>query len=268
MATGAVYIAPPTPTPARGGLTAVADIVTGTKAQVGMFGAQYLSEACGVASIYAGEVCVAGAGANPQKEFGNISLVEGAPFIVYKGVACEDLSDNLEDWASSALTFGETIAVEQGFMANTLVSTETVDLTPAGGALSLVNGVAALEGYASTVYGGVPTLHVPRSVVTRALAKGLFEARDGYVIETPQGSLVANGGGYEDNLGPDGTPAPAGEAWLYATGRVVLVQGPSVRVSAPDYRNNEMLALAERIWVPMAECFVAAVRVHLEVNDG
>lgn len=269
MALGAAYIAPPSVVPARGGLLAVADVVTSVT-QVGAFGAQYLSEACGVATIYPGQWCVPGAGANPEKEFDGISLVEGSPFIVYKGVECKDLSDNLEDWASNALTFGETIAIEQGFMAQVLSSNDPdiVDLTPAGGAVSLINGVAALEGYASTVYGGVPTLHVPRSVVTRGLAKDVFENRLDYTIETKQGSLVANGGGYEANTGPDGTPAPAGEAWLYITGRVVLVQGPMVRVSAPDYRNNDMLALAERSWTPMAECFVAAIRVHLEVNDG
>lgn len=268
MALGAKYIAPPSVAPARGGLLAVADVVQGEAPQVGMFGAQYLSEACGVASIYAGQVCVSGAGANPEKEFDSISLVEGSPFIVYKAVECSDLSDDLASWASNALTFGETIAIEQGFMGQVLATSDAVDLTPAGGAVSLINGVAALEGYASTVYGGIPTLHVPRSVVTRGLAKSVFENRLDYTIETLQGSLVANGGGYEDNLGPDGDPADAGEAWLYVTGRVVLVQGPTVKVSTPDYRNNEMLALAERIWVPMAECFVAAIRVHLEVNDG
>ena len=43
MALGAVYIAPPSAMPARGGLLAVADTVTGTAEQVGMYGAQYLS---------------------------------------------------------------------------------------------------------------------------------------------------------------------------------------------------------------------------------
>lgn len=267
MALGSVYVAAPTATPARGGLLAVANVVDGDAAQVGAFGAQYLSEVCGIPTRYPDGWCVAPED-RTEKDFDEIDLVEGQPFTIYKGVQCKSLAESLDGWADERLSFGETVAIERAVMAEVLAQSGTTDLTPAGGAVSLINGVAALEGYASTVYGGIPTLHVPRSVVTRGLARDVFDNRLDYTIETGQGSLVANGGGYEDNLGPTGVEAPAGEAWLYITGQVTLVKGPSVRLGVPDWVNNEAIGLAERTWVPLVECFVAAIRVHLEVNDG
>ena len=90
-----------------------------------------------------------------------------------------------------------------------------------------------------------------------------------WTITTRQGSLVANGGGYEDNIGPDGTEAEAGTAWLYVTGMVTVVRAPVVtnRVLGVGEGLNVQIALAERMVAVTAECINAAILIALDPND-
>lgn len=273
MALGSgIAIEAPAVAPARGGLLAVAT-VQDAHVHTGLGGATYLAQTCGVADAYGQDVCypvTPGPDDDPREEknFTQIDVVSGLPFTIYRAVECKDLTDDNVSWALTALQFGESVGVERGLLRGTFVSPETVDLTPASGTLSLVNGVAALEGYAASHYGGTPILHIPRSVVTRGLARTVFMTNLDWTVATGQGTPVANGGGYEDNLGPDGTVPDAGEAWLYITGHVTLLRTPVTSVQVPDVRNNNQQALAERQYTPLVECFVAAVRVTLEANDG
>jgi len=202
-----------------------------------------------------------------SKSADEIDVVSGLPFSVYKMVECKSLVDDDTVWARNSLVLGEGHAVEAGFMQSILAQPDTA--MPNGTtAVSLINGIAILEGYAADVYGGVPTLHMPRSVATRALAVDVLVSGLDWTVNTKQGALVANGGGYSANLGPDGSSAPAGQAWLYVTGQVVLTRGSIVTSRALDYQNNNQVALAERTYVPTVDCFKAAVLVTLEANDG
>lgn len=196
-----------------------------------------------------------------------VSVVSGAPFSIYKTVECQDLIEDDSAWAREALALGEAHAVESAFMQAVLAQPTTV-LPNGTTAVSLINGIALLEGYAADVYGASPTLHMPRSVATRAAAHdGITPGLD-WTMTTLQGSPVANGGGYSLNLGPTGAPAPAGQAWLYVTGAVTLVRG-SVQVHRVlDHTVNNQVTLAERTYVPSVDCFAAAVLVTLEANDG
>lgn len=196
-----------------------------------------------------------------------IEIVSGTPFSIYKKTECQDLTDDDTTWARNALAHGESHAVEQAVMQSILAQ-PTTDLPAGSTAISLINGIAALEGYAADVYGGVPTIHMPRSVATRALAKDALLTSLDWSITTKQGALVANGGGYSMNLGPTGAPAPAGQAWLYATGQVTLLRGPVHTHRVLDHQTNDQIVLAERTYVPSVDCFVAAVLVTLEANDG
>jgi hypothetical protein len=202
-----------------------------------------------------------------EKTADGIDVVQGQPFSIYKMTECQDLTGDDTGWVTRSLALGEAHAVESGFMQAVLAQPTTVmpnGTTP----VSLINGIAILEGYAADVYGGVPTLHVPRSVATRAIAKDALTVGLDFTVMTPQGALVANGGGYSLNLGPTGEPAPAGQAWLYATGLVTLVRGSVQAHRVLDETNNNQVALAERTYVPAVDCFVAAVLVTLEANDG
>lgn len=196
-----------------------------------------------------------------------IDVVTGSPFSIYKMTECQDLREDDTAWAQRSLALGEAHAVESAFMQAVLAQ-PTTDLPNGSTPVSLINGIAILEGYAADTYGGVPTLHVPRSVATRAIAKSALTVGLDFSVMTPQGAMVANGGGYSLNLGPDGTPAPAGQAWLYATGLVTLVRRPVEAHRTLDHVNNNQVVLAERTYVPAVECFVAAVLVTLEANDG
>lgn len=202
-----------------------------------------------------------------EKVASQISVVQGLPFSVYKTVECQSLVDDDTAWARNAFALGEAHGVESAFMQAVLAQPTTAQ--PVGPtALSLVNGIATLEGYAADVYGAVPTIHVPRSVATRALAKDVFDAGLDYTLTTKQGALVANGGGYSLNLGPAGEPAGAGQAWIYVTGQVTLTRGPVAVHRVLDHTNNNQVTLAERTYVPTVDCFAAAVLVTLEANDG
>lgn len=196
-----------------------------------------------------------------------IEVISGTPFSIYKKTECKDLTDDDTTWARNALAFGESHAVEQAVMQSILAQPTTA--LPAGATvLSLINGIAVLEGYAADVYGGVPTLHIPRSVATRALARRGLESGIDWTITTRQGALVANGGGYSLNIGPDGSNAPANHAWLYITGQVTLLRGPVQTHRVLDVQVNDQIVLAERTYVPSVDCFVAAVLINLEANDG
>lgn len=262
-----VYIEAPAVSPAPGGLYAVADVRVGD-VHVGASGAQYLSENCGVSSSIEDPACVT-ADDRASKTFGEISVVSGEPFAVYKGVQCADISDDDSAWAEHGLELTEGIAVEQRVMQDTLSG--AVDLTPASGsAVSIARGIALLEGYAAANYGGVPVLHMGRSTATIGIAEDLLDADSNHVLSTPQGALVANGGGYELNLGPDGEEADEGTAWIYVTGAVVVTRTPVVTnralgVSDFESRVNIQRALAERMVAVTAECIKAAVLVEVDI---
>lgn len=260
-----VYIEAPSVAPAPGGLYAVATVMEGDP-HIGASGFQYLSENCGVASGIDDPACLT-AEARAEKTFGETSVVASTdPFAVYKGVQCVDLHDDDSGWAQRGLELTEHIAVEEAVMGQLLFGATDVTPTP-GTAVPVRHGVALLEGIAAANYGGVPILHMARSTATIAFSERVLDHDSDFTITTMQGALVANGGGYELNLGPDGTPAPAGQAWMYVTGAVTVVRGPVVtnRVLAAGEHLNLQQALAERLVAVSAECIKYAVLVELVI---
>lgn len=260
-----VYIEAPAVAPAKGGLYAVATILEGNP-HVGASGFQYLTENCGVASSLDDPACLA-AGDRAAKTFGETVVVESTdPFGVYKGVECVNMGGDDSGWAERGLELTEHIAVEQRVMAELLAGATDITPTP-GTAISVRHGIALLEGVAAANYGGVPILHMARSTATIGFSEHVLEHDAAYTISTQQGALVANGGGYEGNLGPTGVAAPEGQAWIYVTGAVVVVRGPVVtnRVFGIDQGLNLQQALAERIVSVSSECIKYAVLVELEI---
>lgn len=261
-----VYIEAPTVAPAPGGLYAVADVRDNADVHIGASGMRYLSENCGVASSILDPACLL-AEERAAKTFGEIDVISGDPFAVYKGVECVSMVDDDSDWARHGLELTEHIAVEQG-MCDALFDGAT-DLTPTPGTAIAVNeGIALLEGWAGANYGGVPILHMDRRVASLGLSQESLTFDLNYTITTKQGSLVANGGGYFNMDGPTGAAPAAGTAWIYVTGAVVVARTPVIvnrvipGVDETGAHLNLQQALAERMIAVTAECILAAVLVE------
>lgn len=199
---------------------------------------------------------------------------DGFRFAVYGGVTCKAVGldmGRMKAEVERVFAAGESTAVEQALMRQRFVADDSgdalwgapVDITPASGAVKPGVGIALLEGFASSEYVGNPTIHMPRTIA--ALVLGVDGAEfNGNVLETKLGSRVVAGAGYDyPNTGPDGTPAAAGERWLYATGGVVIARGEAIIRDVIGQEDNDVFVLAERGYIAAVDCFTAAVRVSV-----
>lgn len=240
-------------------------------------GVQYQAETCATATTWA-VTC----GTDEEREAKEatlaLPLVEGSPFVAYLGVECPLVGFTLEEFSRlvrNALDACEQRSVERTFwtgdMGNDphLADPETVvlgntDVTP----LSLLQGVALLEGYLGDNYCGIGVLHAPRTLAPFAANFGLISGTNPR-ITTPLGTRWAFGAGYSVNTGPTGIEAAAGTAWIYATGQVnawksdIWLQPDQLEQSFNTLNNNVEL-FAERAFVLTTECVTAAVRVRLD----
>lgn len=201
------------------------------------------------------------------------------PVTAYAGFECSAVGMSFEEFQQAAmdqLIRGEQFTLEQHFMTQWLANANhTTDLTPAAGAVHIVNGVGILESWLAGEYGGQGLIHAP--IGTASLLGMHRQIKGDSVEECPEtwaGNGVVLGAGYAANVGPAvppavPAPAPAGEAWLYITPPMRirrdsrnLVQ--SQRRQAFDTRTNDQRALAETTFVPeVACCLAGAVRVSL-----
>lgn len=197
-----------------------------------------------------------------DKTPGQITVVQGDPFTTYRMVECQDLTDDDTGWVRNAFNLGEAQGVEEGFYRTVLAQPDTTIVSGTG--ITLNNAIALAERYAASVYGGVPIFHMDRGMTALALGAQMLENSLDWTITSRQGSLVANGGGYDTNIGPDGTAAPAGMDWMYVTGMVTIVRGPLNTYRDLDWENNNQVVLGERTYTPLVDCFKAAILVDLE----
>jgi hypothetical protein len=242
-------------------------------------GVQYQVETCADVSGWS-ETCPP---EDPEEKTFDLRFptIVGTPFVAYLGIDCPLVGYTLDEFETSVrngFLANEQRLVEQAFWSGefgnspSLAGTaedpsDCVDLTPGAGALSIVGGVSALEDYLGSNYGGVGVIHAPRKVAAFAAADTQIE-RSGARLTTTLGTRWAFGGGYAVNTGPDGVVAPAGEAWLYATGAVTIYRSevfvnPDELRAAFDTRTNQVHILAERKYVITRECACAAVRVDV-----
>jgi hypothetical protein len=190
-----------------------------------------------------------------EKEFSRPSVCTAAPITIYAGATCGAIGWSYREavqHARETLRMGEQRALEEWFLRDVLCPM-AVDLTPAAGAVSIAQGVAALEGWLGETYGGRGVLHVP------AGAAALLGCCN-----------LVMGSGYSVNVGPpDCTQAPAGEAWLYITGPIRVRRESPVVVPGSDVESmrittNDRFVLAERTFVvEVACCEAAGIRVTL-----
>jgi hypothetical protein len=134
-----------------------------------------------------------------------------------------------------------------------------------GAAVDVVEAIGLLEGAMATCYGGIPTIHMPRRALAHLSSRFLLNVQGGF-INTPSGSLISAGGGNQFT-GPDGTRAPDGMAWFYATGAVMYRKGPVMVTSTAGQALrrdvNSMRLVAEQTYQFGWDCCHFAVLVSL-----
>ncbi|MFD9903917.1 cupin [Streptomyces sp. NPDC059063] len=207
----------------------------------------------------------------PEKEFARPGVCTAPPVTVYAGVECSTIGWSYEEavqHAREALRMGEQRALEEWLMSEVLCDIGE-DLTPGAGAVSIGQGVGALENWLGTEYGGIGVIHVPAGAAALLGCCNIAHL-DGGTPRTLLGNCLVLGAGYAVNLGPpDCTPAEPGEAWLYATSPIRVRQEDAVQVPDRDAqsvltRTNDRLILAERTFVvEIACCRAAAIRVRI-----
>lgn len=196
------------------------------------------------------------------------------PFTVIAGVTCGSLGTlgvDDEQRATAALASAEQRLVESQFeggqVAPRLAAGGAV-VTPAGtDAIKIKRAIGALESYIRDQYNGVGVLHMPP-----ILAEYAAPTKDGNVLRTKLGTPIAFGAGYT-GLAPAGTPAPADQAWIYATGAVMVrrsaVMVPARGVETLDKATNQTLMIAERQVMVAIDCLpVGAALVDIAGEDA
>ncbi|MFJ5037949.1 cupin [Streptomyces parvulus] len=207
----------------------------------------------------------------PPKTFDRPGVCSAAPVTIYAGSECSTMGWTYEEaqrHARETLRMGEQRALEEWFLNEVLCPTAE-DLTPDAGAISIAQGVAALETWLGTEYGGAGVLHMPVGVGALLGCCNVVHL-DGGAPRTLVGNCVVLGAGYAVNVGPpDCTVADPGEAWLYATSPIRIRREaadvvPDTDAASVATRTNDRRVLAERTFVvEVACCRAAAVRVTL-----
>lgn len=205
------------------------------------------------------------------KNFDVAGWVPGFEFAVYGGTQCNAMGLDKDDQRSETervFKASEGKGIERALLENRFVAATLWDAPDdLGTAPSLSAALGMLEGYAAVHYAGLPTLHLPRAVVTMAFGLGLMVEREGKFF-TKTGAKVAAGGGYDD-----GTIPISGTMDFFATGEVYVERSESVLVQSfvmpgdgsgtgsgeNGLADNTVLTLAERMFRVGVDCFSAQV---------
>lgn len=273
-----LYVPAPAIEPYKYGLFSVAQLPAEETDPHWQCGVEYEPFSCDKSQAV-GDYCETPAPA-PKVVAEGVDLVNGTPFTIFDGFNCKVVGRSEADImerARQALALGERRAVEEAYWTGSqgnrprladpsAVVLNAVPAPAVADALAPVAGLAALENYLGGNYGGTGIIHGARG--TSALfARESLAYPDGTVLRTIVGTPLAFGGGYT-NTGPDGTPAPPGTAWLYATGNVVIRRSevwvnPDSVAQALNRVNNRVTLLAERTYVVTHECLLAAVLITI-----
>lgn len=284
-----IYVDPPPSGSSRFGLLEAATVVTGGDPHR-LMGVQYQPE-CGTAHLTIGDCFPvpppvdSDEGESDQPSTGKITddgiqSADGVPFAVYHLFACRPIGGgDLAARARASFELAEGLAVEQWFGEYLTDHPDALDITPGGTSLNVIDGLAWLEGFAGSVYGGQATIHGDRTLASALLTAGALSVNGGR-LETNLGSRFAAGGGYAETLGdPAGGVTLATDGWLYATGPVgfwrgevdlndafqtseVLVAATNPGVGTALHNAiNETRVLVERQYVGATSCLVAGIKV-------
>jgi hypothetical protein len=255
MITGArEFIELETPSPTPGGVMSVARVID-TSGHC-LMGVEAISDACATAEEWIEWCTMEPAG---TKEFADeLEYRTGDPFAVYAGVACDlQRLDDGERRARTRLGLAEGRTVDLHIGAELEADVSVVDL---GGPFPIAQAIGAAEAFAATVYGGAPTLLIPRQYVQCGCGNGALKANLDGTLTTCTGSMVAA------ITAPVSVPVTFTGATMFVTGSITILRGPVHAFSVPQQPADDgsfapMRALAERVYVPIFDCLVAKVEV-------
>jgi hypothetical protein len=230
-------------------------------------GITYITEGCTLPQFAPG-LCWDILNTTGTKSFDGIDTIASDPFATYTGVECGLMgSEDYEARARKAHADGESYGVEKGFQLSVLnlAATDIISTTPVG----IVEGIAALEQYASENYPGMPMIHIDRRLATLGISESVIFPSLDFSLSTGLGTPVAAGSGYDLSTGPAGQAAPAaGQYWAYVTGQVNIWRTPVLSEKVDDITINRARALAERTYVVTVECIVAAILIDTALTGG
>lgn len=181
----------------------------------------------------------------------------------------------------TGLVDGKTLAFPHLAASAEVLDPQGIQLQPPAsivvtGAHDVATGLGELENALASCYNGVGVVHVPTKAVPTFDAWGLLRrdgGRDGVNgqlgrrLRTANGNLVAVGAGYP-GTSPTGAAAPAGQAWVYATGAVFGYRSGVNYTTERDSINrgtNTISMIAERTYVIGWDCCLVAILVDLGV---
>lgn len=203
----------------------------------------------------------------PKEVTEGVNAQSADPFVAISGLSCTLIATpDIDRKAREAFASAEQRLVEQQFWAQLAASSPVI---LGGGPVSIAQAVALLEAYLRDQTGFTGMLHSDAYVAPYASQAVLVtEENPETTKRTALWTPWVFGGGYA-LTGPAGQPAPAADqAWVYATGQVVIHRG-DIRVYGAgadgfDVTTNQDFVIAERSYVVIPDCPVAAVLVQLE----
>ncbi len=239
-------------------------------------GVEYEPYKCGPAGVYACPTCVQNnAGTAPAKTYETgIPLVQSFPFTVYGSFKCSPVGnwDRAVERAQAHLETGEERAVELEIARNNvhtglgLTAAGATNITPTPGTpVTVQQGIALLESYIGANSNGSGVILGNRRDVTLANSAGQLIIPSDSRLHTILGTPVAALSGFDGKTGPNNVAAAAGNAWLFATGKIHAhrseVFTPADRSESLKTATNDLEVLAERTYEISWECFTAGVLV-------
>lgn len=213
----------------------------------------------------------------------NLTFCAADPFVAIGSFDCSPVgrpADEAFEIARRRLLAWESRQVEQtlwtGITSNGDVNpsfalgNEECDLAPvdvnAAGAVDPPTAFSLLESALADEISCGGIIHVPTSVAAYLKAHKLLEYRDDAVY-SPTGHRVVIGTGYPGS-GPANAAAAAGEAWIFATGPMMVARSnvimvPETVAEGVNRLVNNITVRAERFYVVGYSCALLAVRVDL-----
>ena len=119
----------------------------------------------------------------------------------------------------------------------------------------------ALAEYWMGLQDGLGVFHVNPIAATPSRFGGGVRL-DGAVYRSTMGHAMSFGGGYP-LTGPDGEAPPTGAAWMYITRGVTIYRSSISVQSGLRPQSNEHDSRAERMYIPVVPCPIAAVPVQV-----
>lgn len=206
-------------------------------------------------------------------------------FAVYAGWECSAITAQADAWDNAEelmlrnwwRTLERTLWVGIDQDGNTVRSSlsDYEDLTPGGGALDIVSGVAALESFAGDCNDCEPLIHANRGLATYMAGRNLVERDGSQMRMIGTGSLFVPGAGYLADAPGGGAAVDAGEAWMVVSGGINITHGNTFFTPERDdlagsvnRSINDITVYAERMAAFQVSCCIGAVRVTLDSCCG